>query len=162
MWRIRCRAHNSSQVLSFHEREFTLTIQRNPKPRDQATSDRMRRQRTSRTSPEDVFAECLTRHRYRVERNVSDLPGRPDLVLPRPRIAIFVHGCFWHGCPRHGTTPKNNQAWWVEKIRANQERDKRKARQLRKLGWHVMTVWEHTSCEACLRRVRRLSQGSAP
>jgi DNA mismatch endonuclease (patch repair protein) len=79
----------------------------------------MRKQRRERTRPEEAFAEFLTRRGYRVERNVSDLPGRPDIVLPRRAIVIFVHGCFWHGCPRHGTIPKNNRAFWSEKIEAN-------------------------------------------
>jgi DNA mismatch endonuclease (patch repair protein) len=117
----------------------------------------MRKQRRERTRPEEAFAEFLTRRGYRVERNVSDLPGRPDIVLPRRAIVIFVHGCFWHGCPRHGTIPKNNRAFWSEKIEANRTRDRRKSARLRRLGWHVLTVWEHDEPESCLARVRRVA-----
>jgi DNA mismatch endonuclease (patch repair protein) len=128
-----------------------------PTPLDDATSRRMRRQRRERTRPEETFAEFLTRRGYRVERNVADLPGRPDIVLPRRGVVIFVHGCFWHGCPRHGTIPKNNRAFWSGKIEANRARDRRKSARLRRLGWHVLTVWEHDEPESCLARVRRVA-----
>ena len=117
----------------------------------------MRRQRRERTRPEETFAEFLTRRGYLVERNRADLPGRPDIVLPRRRVVIFVHGCFWHGCPRHGTIPKNNRAFWSGKIEANRARDRRKSARLRRLGWHVLTVWEHDEPESCLARVRRVA-----
>jgi len=127
-----------------------------PIPLDDATSRRMRRQRRERTRPEEAFAEFLARRGYRVERNVSDLPGRPDIVLPRRGIVIFVHGCFWHGCPRHGTIPKNNREFWSEKIEANRARDRRKSARLRRLGRRVLTVWEHDEPESCLARVLRV------
>lgn len=125
-------------------------------PLDQATSERMRRQRTVGTSPEERFVAALRRRGYLVERNRADLPGRPDIVLPRHRIAIFVHGCFWHGCPRHGTIPRNNRVWWMEKIATNRRRDRRKADALRRAGWRVLTIWEHSNDADCLRRVRSI------
>jgi len=133
-----------------------------PTPLDDATSRRMRNQRRERTRPEEAFAEFLIRRGYLVERNRADLPGRPDIVLPRRGVVIFVHGCFWHGCPRHGTIPRNNRAWWSAKIEANRARDRRKADALRRAGWRVLTIWEHTSEDECLRRVRTSHRDHRP
>jgi len=78
-----------------------------------------------------------------VWRRGSRLPGRPDFVFPKLKIAVFVDGCFWHGCPRHATQPKTNAAFWREKIAANKARDRRVNRELRERGWSVLRVWEH-------------------
>jgi len=69
---------------------------------------------------------------------------RPDFVFRQVRLALFVDGCFWHGCPRHGTQPKGNAASWRKKISGNQARDRRVNRTLRKAGWRVLRIWEHT------------------
>lgn len=69
--------------------------------------------------------------------------GKPDFVFTRLRVAIFVDGCFWHGCPKHGTRPRNNVAFWRSKLAANKNRDRLVARVLRKTGWRVMRIWEH-------------------
>jgi DNA mismatch endonuclease (patch repair protein) len=71
------------------------------------------------------------------------LAVRPDFVFPKQRLAVFVDGCFWHGCPRHGTQPKGNAAFWRKKISGNQIRDKRVNRILRGAGWQVLRIWEH-------------------
>lgn len=76
-------------------------------------------------------------------RRGSRLPGKPDFVFPKLKTAVFVDGCFWHGCPRHGTKPKANAKFWREKIRRNQARDKRVNRLLRTQDWHVLRIWEH-------------------
>ena len=68
---------------------------------------------------------------------------RPDFVFRARRRVIFVDGCFWHGCPRHGTKPKGNAAFWRAKFRRNQERDRRDTRNLRRSGWQVVRLWEH-------------------
>jgi len=80
--------------------------------------------------------------RYRLHR--KDLPGKPDLVFPELKRAIFVHGCFWHGhsCSRGARIPKSNTDYWVEKVRKNTERDAVQAVKLRELGWNSMIVWE--------------------
>jgi len=88
----------------------------------------------------------LHRAGYRFRKNVSSLPGRPDIVLPKYRTVIFVHGCFWHrhkGC-KDATTPKTNKAFWKKKFERNVANDKKHARDLKKLGWRVITVW---SCD---------------
>lgn len=88
--------------------------------------------------------------RYRL--HAQHLPGRPDLVFPGRRKAVFVHGCYWHGhaCPK-GRLPKSRLEYWGPKIEANKARDVRQSAELRALGWKVMTVWQ---CE--LRRPARL------
>ena len=83
--------------------------------------------------------------RFRLHRN--DLPGRPDLVFPKHRLAVFVHGCFWHrhvGC-RHASTPKTRVAFWTEKFAAKLARDARQEAALRALGWRVLVIWQ---CES--------------
>ena len=69
---------------------------------------------------------------------------RPDFVFRRERVIVFVDGCFWHGCPLHGTSPKDNRAFWRKKITANQTRDRRVHRALRQAGWKVLRIWEHS------------------
>ena len=71
------------------------------------------------------------------------LEGKPDFVFPRQRLVIFVDGCFWHGCPIHGTQPSTNQAYWQPKLGRNKARDERVTRSLRKNGWRVLRVWHH-------------------
>lgn len=68
---------------------------------------------------------------------------KPDFVFRKERPALFVDGCFWHVCPRHSTQPKNNAAFWGNKLLANQKRDRRVNRELRKAGWRVLRIWEH-------------------
>ncbi|MGZ5031033.1 MAG: very short patch repair endonuclease [Methylobacter sp.] len=78
--------------------------------------------------------------RYRVN---SKLPGKPDIVFPKRKLAVFVDGCFWHGCPIHGTKPETNAEFWQTKIKVNMVRDLRVTSQLTDLGWTVIRVWEH-------------------
>ena len=68
---------------------------------------------------------------------------RPDFVFPKLKLAVFVDGCFWHGCPRHATHPKNNAAFWRKKLTANKTRDRLVTRTLRESGWRVLRIWEH-------------------
>lgn len=76
-------------------------------------------------------------------RRGSKLPGKPDFVFSKLKTAVFVDGCFWHGCPKHGTQPKSNAAFWREKIAANKARDRRLNLTLRGRGWTVIRIWEH-------------------
>lgn len=104
----------------------------------------MRSVRREHTAPELEVRRYLHAQGLRYSLHRPDLPGRPDIVLPRRRTVIFVHGCFWHGHPcRHGSVkPKRNVEFWERKILANQERDRRKAAELKAHGWRVETVWE--------------------
>ncbi|MCC6286033.1 MAG: DNA mismatch endonuclease Vsr [Phycisphaerales bacterium] len=99
--------------------------------------------RRSRTGPEQVFAGLLRAARIRFRQNVPDLPGRPDFLLLDSSVAIFVHGCFWHGhsaCEKGRRRPVTNKAFWTERLRQNQRRDKRVAVKLRRLGVSVIVV----------------------
>jgi DNA mismatch endonuclease (patch repair protein) len=78
--------------------------------------------------------------RYRLHYN---LPGKPDIVLIKNRIAVFVDGCFWHGCEAHGVTPKTNSKFWDTKIKENLQRDIRNSALLEDQGWTVLRFWEH-------------------
>lgn len=76
-------------------------------------------------------------------RRNRKLPGRPDFVFARERLAVFVDGCFWHGCPAHYVEPRSGTAFWRTKIAGNKTRDRRNSRQLKRLGWRVVRIWEH-------------------
>lgn len=104
----------------------------------------MRAVKRSDTKPEVLVRKLLHRLGLRFRLHRKDLPGSPDIILPKLNTAVFVHGCFWHrhpGC-RYATTPKTRQDFWLPKFAANVERDSRKEAQLRELGWRVLTVWE--------------------
>jgi len=69
--------------------------------------------------------------------------GKPDFAFPKQKVAVFVDGCFWHGCPKHGVQPKGNEEFWLIKLEANKARDRRVNRELRTKGWRVFRIWEH-------------------
>jgi DNA mismatch endonuclease (patch repair protein) len=107
----------------------------------------MSRIRGKDTAPERLVRSILHCAGYRFRLHSKSLPGRPDVVLPKYRTVVRVHGCFWHrhkGC-RFAYSPKSKPAFWNEKFRRNVERDRRNLRDLRRLNWKVVTVWE---CEA--------------
>ena len=107
----------------------------------------MSRIRGRDTAPERAVRSALHRAGFRFRLNVEGLPGRPDVVLPRYRTVVFVHGCFWHrhaGC-RNATRPSSNRDFWLAKFADNVRRDRRNVTALRKDGWKVLVVWE---CEA--------------
>ena len=76
-------------------------------------------------------------------RRSHPLFGKPDFVLPKLKLAVFVDGCFWHSCPKHATFPKGNAAFWKKKLASNRMRDRKVTRLLRRQGWHVLRIWEH-------------------
>ncbi|MGH8021188.1 MAG: very short patch repair endonuclease [Opitutaceae bacterium] len=76
-------------------------------------------------------------------RRGSRLPGKPDFVFPRVRLTVFIDGCFWHGCPRHGRKPKQNADYWLRKLSRNRARDRKVNRLLREREWRVLRIWEH-------------------
>ena len=89
--------------------------------------------------------------------------GRPDFVFSAARVAVFVDGCFWHGCPRHATKPGNNAAFWRRKLAANKTRDRLVTRTLRAEGWTVLRIWEHDLARKnearLMRRIRSALAG---
>lgn len=98
--------------------------------------------------------------RFRIHRRI--LPRRRrsiDIVFPGPRVAVFFDGCFWHGCPMHGTWPKKNAEWWRDKIETNKRRDRDTDEQLTKLGWMVLRVWEHEAIEEASHRIDQVVRG---
>ena len=104
----------------------------------------MSRIRARDTKPELIVRSVLHRLGFRFRLSPRKLPGSPDVVLTRHRIAVYVHGCFWHrhrGC-RFAYTPKSNIAFWLKKFAENVARDHRANAQLRKMGWRIVTVWE--------------------
>ncbi|MFD0666101.1 very short patch repair endonuclease [Ramlibacter sp. MAHUQ-53] len=94
--------------------------------------------------------------RYRLQVPVLTKPRRvADICFPKIRLAVFVDGCFWHGCPIHGTRPKSNAQFWLEKIEANRARDADTDRRLEALGWEVMRVWEHEDPQVVAPAIQR-------
>ena len=116
------------------------------RPSSPQASRRMARVRQKGTAPEVALRQELYRSglRYRVNFVVLKKPRRvADLAFPGLRIAVFVDGCFWHGCPRHATWPKQNAEFWKQKIEANRLRDADTNVRLRDGGWTVLRIWEH-------------------
>lgn len=116
--------------------------QRFPRPLSVRVSQQLARMPVRDTKPELRVRSALHALGMRF-RITSRLPGRPDVVFTRARLAVFVDGCFWHACPTHGVLPKNNREWWRSKLSRNVERDREKDDALRSLGWDVIHVWEH-------------------
>ncbi|MFC2951942.1 very short patch repair endonuclease [Marinicaulis aureus] len=107
-------------------------------------SEIMRAVKGRDTTPEIALRKKLFALGLRYRLNVKDLPGKPDLVFPKHKTVVFVHGCFWHGhtCKRGNRQPKQNADYWKDKIARNMARDQKNAAELEKLGWRVITVWE--------------------
>jgi|TARA_B100000809_G_C14817687_1_gene416252 DNA mismatch endonuclease Vsr len=115
-----------------------------PDVHDRATRSRnMAAIKGKNTKPEILIRKELFRRGFRFRIHDKKLPGKPDIVLPKYKAVIFVHGCFWHGhdCSLF-KVPQTRTEFWMEKIRGNQERDARNQSDLRQLGWRVCTIWE--------------------
>lgn len=99
--------------------------------------------RSKNTKPEEKVRKYLFSRGFRYRKNVRDLPGCPDIILPKYKTAVFVNGCFWHkhDCPRF-VWPSTNKEYWIPKIQRNVERDKLNSQRLASLGWNVLIVWE--------------------
>ena len=95
--------------------------------------------------------------RFRLHQRLLTKSRRTvDIVFSRARTAVLLDGCFWHGCPTHGTWPKNNAAWWRNKIEGNIARDRDTDRRLIEAGWHVLRIWEHEEIGIAADRIERL------
>lgn len=92
---------------------------------------------------EMALAQLLRTHHITGWRRNQPVFGKPDFVFRNLKLAIFVDGCFWHGCPKHGTKPKGNAAFWRRKLAGNKRRDALVSRTLRRAGWRVLRIWEH-------------------
>ena len=111
---------------------------------DPKRSALMARIRSTQTKPELIVRRALHRRGFRFRLHRRDLPGKPDIVLPRHKLAIFVHGCFWHqhsNC-KLASKPKSRSDYWGPKLAANVARDERSVRSLEQIGWSVQIVWE--------------------
>lgn len=108
----------------------------------------MRAVKSRDTTPELAVRKLTSEVRRGARFNDATLPGKPDLVFPAEKKAIFVHGCFWHGhsCVRGRRVPKTNRDYWTRKVSRNRDRDRLAKRSLRRLGWKLLVVWECSTC----------------
>ena len=108
---------------------------------------------------EEVLAKLLRQHHIKGWRRHQPMFGKPDFIFPKSRLAVFVDGCFWHGCPKHRTRPKSNRAYWWRKLARNKKRDSLVTRTFQRTGWQVIRIWEHefskSNEDRLLRRIRR-------
>jgi len=117
----------------------------------------MSRIRSSGTGPELVLRRIVRSASGMATRNnVRGLPGSPDVVVPRIRLAVFADGCFFHMCPIHGRLPKSRVDFWRRKLEGNVRRDRSTRRALRALGWTVWSIWEHDLKDGSVARTSRL------
>ena len=99
---------------------------------------------TKNRSTEEVFARLLRDTHITGWRRHQRLPGKPDFTFQSQKLAVFIDGCFWHGCPKCYRLPEDNRIYWTTKLQLNRRRDKRNVRKLNAAGWKVIRVWEHT------------------
>jgi DNA mismatch endonuclease (patch repair protein) len=103
-----------------------------------------------------ALAELLRQHCIKGWRRHQPIFGKPDFIFPKFRLAVFVDGCFWHGCPKHATKPKNNRVFWRHKLLSNKKRDRLVMQTLRKAGWRVIRIWEcalQKTPQSCVQRI---------
>ena len=114
--------------------------------------------RGKNTKPEIIVRKFLHSRGFRFRLHKKELPGKPDIVLPKLKTVIFIHGCFWHGhknC-KYFVTPKTRTKWWLNKIEGNKETDKKNNIRLKKAGWKIITMWE---CQLRPKKVLRTLMG---
>jgi len=121
--------------------------------------------RSKDTKPEQIVRKYLFSHGFRYRKYVKELPGKPDIVLPKYKTVIFVHGCFWHmheGCSR-SNIPKSNEDYWIPKLSKNKERDLKNIYSLELQGWNIIIVWEcelkSSKKEVTLKKLHDLIRG---
>lgn len=118
----------------------------------------MSRIRSGNTKPELLVRSLLHRMGYRFRLHRKDLPGKPDIVLPKHKAVIFIHGCFWHhhdGC-KYAYIPKTRQEFWRAKFKSNVERDKKVKKQLKEKNWRILVIWECelSNIESTIKRLK--------
>ena len=138
---------------STRRRYVSSSVGASPKPSSAGVSQSMKANRGSGTKPELVLARLLRRKIVR-----SQLPGSPDFVYPRAKTVVFIHGCWWHRCPRENfPLPKTHTAFWGRKFARNVERDRLNREELESMGWKVIEIWEHevkADPRGCAERIR--------
>ena len=141
------------------EREEKKERIRVPLPSSEAALKRMQAAKPKNTLPEKALRSALHRKglRYRIHaKPLKELNRSADIVFRSGKIAVFIDGCFWHGCPIHGTQAKANAEFWRVKIRHNRERDADTNRRLEDAGWKLIRVWEHEDSEEASERIYNL------
>ena len=135
-----------------------------PKALPGPASERMSKQRSRDTGPERLIRSALHRRglRYFVHRRpLPEVRREADVVFPRLRVAIFVDGCFWHGCPEHGTKPRRNAEYWETKIARNRARDADTDARLEAAGWTPVRIWEHEEPDQAADQIEQLIRARA-
>lgn len=130
-----------------------------PAPSSDSALKRMKAAKPRDTAPEKALRSALHKKglRFRVdEKTIRELNRKADIVFRSAKVAVFVDGCFWHGCPIHGTKAKSNAEFWENKIRQNKERDADTNKRLNKIGWKVIRVWEHEDPEKISDKIYRI------
>lgn len=136
-----------------------------PPAKSVQVSDEMRRMPEYSTGPEMLVRQAIFKSgfRYRVKYPVPGVPRRTmDIAFPGRRIAIFIDGCFWHGCSEHRSIPKNNYEWWKAKIDQNRKRDRDTDERLVSAGWSVLRYWEHDPVEKIVQELQDLIKSRPP
>lgn len=135
-----------------------LTTDDYPHPSSPAVTAAMKGNRRADTRPEVALRAALHARglRFRKDymlRTTEGARAKVDIVFTRARVAVFIDGCFWHGCPEHGNTPRVNSHYWGPKLARNRERDRRVTASLQRDGWTVIRAWEHEPLHATVDRV---------
>jgi DNA mismatch endonuclease, patch repair protein len=118
----------------------------------------MSRIRSTATGPEQRLYDLVRSvlgYRWRIDKNVQHLPGRPDILIPSLKLIFFCDGCFYHSCPSHGHEPKSNRTYWVPKLARNRRRDSLNRSSLRARGFQVVRIWEHDLRARQMAQTRR-------
>ena len=123
---------------------------------NEKVSEQMSRMPSKNTKPEIALRQELHKLGLRYRIHVRKIPGTPDIVFQKAKIAVFVDGCFWHSCPKHGKMPKSNRGWWRKKLEENVKRDKRNDLELESMGWLTVRTWEHEDPVKTARMIRGL------
>lgn len=130
-----------------------------PPPSSEAALRRMQAAKPKDTAPEKALRSALHKIglRFRIDvKPLEDLNRRADIVFRSIMVAVFVDGCFWHGCPIHGTQAKANADFWREKIERNRERDKDTNMRLEEAGWTVIRIWEHEDPDEAVEKINKI------
>ena len=134
-------------------------LSKKPWASSEAARRTMRGNRRRDTAPELAVRRLLHAAGLRYRVDVQPLPGlrrRADVVFTRQKLAVFIDGCYWHGCPDHGTTPSTNREYWSSKVAANRRRDDDTNQRLQEAGWRVARYWEHEGPDTVAADVIRL------